>query len=239
MERGTLSRAHLPARSAAARGDGAGEEARDDGGAGRRGRPGGRPRRAAGREIQGRRSDRHSVACHDRRPGAQGRHRRAEVARGQRGAEGAGGRSRGSDRRRRLGSRQVGGELIGPERFGAFRRRILGLNFRRFHALCSRNGPVAETKTHITPGQRTAPKLQLEGVWRVVVLNDPVNLMSYVVHVFKRVFGFDESTARKHMLEVHEQGRSVVWSGLREKAEAYTFTLQQWHLSAVLEPDEA
>jgi len=98
---------------------------------------------------------------------------------------------------------------------------------------------VAETKTHITPGQRTAPKLQLEGVWRVVVLNDPVNLMSYVVHVFKRVFGFDESTARKHMLEVHEQGRSVVWSGLREKAEAYTFTLQQWHLTAVLEPDEA
>jgi ATP-dependent Clp protease adaptor protein ClpS len=98
---------------------------------------------------------------------------------------------------------------------------------------------VAETKTHITPGQRTSAKPQLEGVWRVVVLNDPVNLMSYVVLVFKKVFGFDESTARRHMLEVHEQGRSVVWSGLREKAEAYTFTLQQWHLTAVLEPDEA
>ena len=98
---------------------------------------------------------------------------------------------------------------------------------------------MAETKTHITPGQRTSPKLQLEGVWRVVVLNDPVNLMSYVVLVFKKVFGFDESTARRHMLEVHEQGRSVVWSGLREKAEAYLFTLQQWHLTAVLEPDEA
>ena len=76
-------------------------------------------------------------------------------------------------------------------------------------------------------------------LWRVVVLNDPVNLMSYVVLVFKKVFGFDEQTARKHMLEVHEQGRSVVWSGLREKAEAYVFTLQQWHLTAVLEPDEA
>ena len=31
----------------------------------------------------------------------------------------------------------------------------------------------------------------------------------------------------------------VVWSGLREKAEAYAFTLQQWHLTAVLEADEA
>jgi ATP-dependent Clp protease adaptor protein ClpS len=97
---------------------------------------------------------------------------------------------------------------------------------------------VAETKTHILPGQQAADKLQLEGAWRVVVLNDPVNLMSYVVLVFKKVFGFDESKARQHMLEVHELGRSVVWSGLREKAEAYTFTLQQWHLTAVLESDE-
>ena len=76
-------------------------------------------------------------------------------------------------------------------------------------------------------------------VWRVVVLNDPVNLMSYVVMVFKKVFGFDESRARRHMLEVHELGRSVVWSGVREQAEAYAFTLQQWHLTAVLEADEA
>ena len=73
----------------------------------------------------------------------------------------------------------------------------------------------------------------------MVVLNDPVNLMSYVVMVFKKVFGFDETRARKHMLEVHEQGRSVVWSGLREQAEAYVFTLHQWHLNAVLESDEA
>ncbi len=101
------------------------------------------------------------------------------------------------------------------------------------------NAIVSETKTNINPGQRTAAKLQLEGVWRVVVLNDPVNLMSYVVLVFKKVFGYDESKARRHMLEVHEQGRSVVWSGLREKAEAYAFTLQQWHLTAVLEPDDA
>jgi ATP-dependent Clp protease adaptor protein ClpS len=62
--------------------------------------------------------------------------------------------------------------------------------------------------------------------------------MSYVVLVFKKVLGFDESRARKHMLEVHEQGRSVVWSGLREQAELYVFTLQQWHLSAVLETDK-
>jgi len=78
-----------------------------------------------------------------------------------------------------------------------------------------------------------------EDAWRVVVLNDPVNLMSYVVLVFKKVFGFDENRARRHMLEVHERGRSVVWSGLREQAEHYAFILQQWHLTAVLERHEA
>ena len=98
---------------------------------------------------------------------------------------------------------------------------------------------MAQTKTSPSPATRTETEVRLEGVWRVVVLNDPVNLMSYVVLVFKKVFGFDETKARKHMLEVHELGRSIVWSGLREKAEAYVFTLQQWHLTAVLEPDEA
>ncbi len=88
------------------------------------------------------------------------------------------------------------------------------------------------------PSEKGATAVALEGIWHVVVLNDPVNLMSYVVMVFKKVFGFDETKARKHMLEVHEQGRSVVWSGLREKAEAYVFTLQQWHLTAILEADE-
>ena len=97
---------------------------------------------------------------------------------------------------------------------------------------------VAAAKTKHSPAEATATETRLADVWKVVVMNDPVNLMSYVVMVFKKVFGFDESRARKHMLEVHEKGRSIVWSGGREQAEAYVFTLQQWHLSAVLESDE-
>jgi ATP-dependent Clp protease adaptor protein ClpS len=103
----------------------------------------------------------------------------------------------------------------------------------RVHSL-----PVTILSSNPLPKEQVSTELALEGVWRVVVLNDPVNLMSYVVLVFKKVFGFDEQTARTKMLEVHEQGRSIVWSGLREKAEAYVFTLQQWHLTAILEPDE-
>jgi len=95
------------------------------------------------------------------------------------------------------------------------------------------------TKPQPSPETGTAAVTELSGRWNVVVLNDPVNLMSYVVLVFKKVFAFNEATARKHMLEVHEQGRSIVWSGEREQAEHYTFTLQHWHLNAVIEPDEA
>ena len=41
----------------------------------------------------------------------------------------------------------------------------------------------------------------LSGLWNVVVLNDPVNLMSYVTMVFKRVLGMEQSEAEQHMME--------------------------------------
>lgn len=98
---------------------------------------------------------------------------------------------------------------------------------------------MARTKTRTQQQAKPAPEPRLADVWRVVVLNDPVNRMSYVVMVLRRVFGFAEERARKHMLEIHETGRSVLWSGTREQAEAYVFALQQWHLTAVLQSDEA
>lgn len=79
--------------------------------------------------------------------------------------------------------------------------------------------------------------VDLEPSWHVIVLNDPVNLMSYVVMVFRRVFGYNSERAKRHMMEVHHQGRSLVWTGGREKAEAYTHTLQKWQLTAILERD--
>lgn len=99
---------------------------------------------------------------------------------------------------------------------------------------------LAGTRPMVAPAEveQTQTVLSPQGPWRVVVLNDPVNSMSYVVLVFRKVFGFSEPLARKHMLEVHEQGRSIVWSGLREQAELYAFALQQWHLTAILESDE-
>ncbi len=86
--------------------------------------------------------------------------------------------------------------------------------------------------------ERTETRTSTEGAWKVIVHNDPVNLMSYVVMVFRRVFGYSRQKAERHMMEVHEQGRSLLWSGEREVAESYVHTLHRWQLTATLEKDE-
>ncbi|MDX2081606.1 MAG: ATP-dependent Clp protease adapter ClpS [Terrimicrobiaceae bacterium] len=75
----------------------------------------------------------------------------------------------------------------------------------------------------------------LDAPWNVVVHNDPVNLMSYVTLVFRRIFGYSKERAERHMLEVHHRGRSIVWTGSREKAEFYVEQLHSHLLLATLE----
>ncbi len=82
-----------------------------------------------------------------------------------------------------------------------------------------------------TPDIKTKDQSDLDSVWNVVVHNDPVNLMSYVTLIFRRVFGYDRTRAEKHMMEVHKNGRSIVWTGEREQAELY---VQQLHTHLLL-----
>jgi ATP-dependent Clp protease adaptor protein ClpS len=87
-----------------------------------------------------------------------------------------------------------------------------------------------------SPEKETLEKTGLDEPWNVVVHNDPVNLMSYVALIFRRVFGFSREKAEEHMLEVHQKGRSIVWTGAREKAELYVQQLHGHLLLATLEP---
>ena len=64
-----------------------------------------------------------------------------------------------------------------------------------------------------------------------------MNLMQYVTHVFQTVFGWDRRKAEKHMLEVHEKGKSVLKRESLEKAEFYVHQLQKYTLHATLERD--
>lgn len=73
--------------------------------------------------------------------------------------------------------------------------------------------------------------------WIVVVWNDPVNLMSYVVFVFQKLFGYSREKATRLMLQVHHEGRAVVSSGAREKAEIDVARLHAYGLWATMQKD--
>ena len=74
--------------------------------------------------------------------------------------------------------------------------------------------------------------------WITIVWNDPINLMSYVTHVFMTVFGYPKTKATKLMLDVHQKGRAVVSSGTRERMELDVEKLHGYGLWATLQQDD-
>lgn len=73
--------------------------------------------------------------------------------------------------------------------------------------------------------------------WKVLVWDDPINLMSYVAFVFRKLFGYSEEKANRLMMQVHTEGKAVVNSGPKEKAEMDVLRLQEHGLWATLEHD--
>lgn len=74
--------------------------------------------------------------------------------------------------------------------------------------------------------------------WVVLVWNDPINLMSYVVFVLQRLFGYSAEKATELMLDVHHKGRAAVSNGSREKAEMDVFRLHEYGLWATMQKDQ-
>ncbi len=70
--------------------------------------------------------------------------------------------------------------------------------------------------------------------WQTVVWNDPVNLMSYVAHVFREYFGFERSHAERLMLAVHHDGHAIVAEGAREQMELHAQAMHDYGLWATI-----
>jgi ATP-dependent Clp protease adaptor protein ClpS len=79
--------------------------------------------------------------------------------------------------------------------------------------------------------------IEEEKPWIVIVWNDPINLMSYVTFVLQKLFGFTREKATRLMLQVHHEGKAVVSSGTREKAEHDVSRLHAHGLWATLRQD--
>jgi ATP-dependent Clp protease adaptor protein ClpS len=85
--------------------------------------------------------------------------------------------------------------------------------------------------------QETDDVVDADRPWVVIVWNDPINLMSYVTFVFQKLFGYSKAKATKLMLQVHNEGKAVVSSGQREKAELDVARLHGHGLWATLQQD--
>ncbi len=93
---------------------------------------------------------------------------------------------------------------------------------------------LAATGGDVLTEEQTSTQESLDIPWNVIVHNDPINLMDYVTKVLMKIFGFPKKKAEIHMLEVHQKGRSIVWSGAREKAELYVQQLHEHLLLATI-----
>lgn len=87
--------------------------------------------------------------------------------------------------------------------------------------------------------KQEAPKELRDPGYLVICWDDPVNTMDYVTHVFQKVFHWKKELAQKRMLEVHNNGKSVLVRETMEKAEYYVHQLQMYSLHASMEKDEA
>ena len=75
--------------------------------------------------------------------------------------------------------------------------------------------------------------------WITVVWNDPVNLMSYVTYVFMTYFHYSREKSERLMMQVHNDGRSVVSAGTREEMERDVAAMHSYGLWATLAKDDA
>ncbi|MES2706831.1 MAG: ATP-dependent Clp protease adapter ClpS [Verrucomicrobiota bacterium] len=84
--------------------------------------------------------------------------------------------------------------------------------------------------TEVLPEILADEDTDLDQPWHVIIFNDPVNLMSYVTMVIRRIFGYGKDKAEQMMLDVHQKGKCIVWTGGRERAELYVRQLQEHQL---------
>ena len=91
--------------------------------------------------------------------------------------------------------------------------------------------PAGGTAVAERPVELVAPQTP----WVTIVWDDPVNLMSYVTHVFVTYFHYTKAKAAKLMMQVHQDGKAVVSSGSREEMERDVGAMHEYGLWATMD----
>lgn len=75
---------------------------------------------------------------------------------------------------------------------------------------------MSQTENQVQSG---VTKLKAPNKFNVIMLNDNVTPMDFVIQILMIVFNKDQNSAKDIMLEVHEKGRSIAGSYSYEIAE--------------------
>ena len=78
---------------------------------------------------------------------------------------------------------------------------------------------MSDTATIVRPDTAEEQKTRRVPPYHVIILNDDDHSMEFVVEVLLKVFGFKIEQCVQLMMQAHETGRSIVWTGPKEVAE--------------------
>ena len=112
-------------------------------------------------------------------------------------------------------------------------------------AVAVESPPILERRQQEQPSD-AQPKKQPP--YAVVVFNDNVHTLQYVVETFTKVFGYPVEKSFTLAMQIHNEGKGIVWSGMREVAELkrdqlrsagpdfYAITKVEFPLGVTVEP---
>ena len=66
------------------------------------------------------------------------------------------------------------------------------------------------TETNVVVKEATKVELKEPNLWKVIILNDEVTTMEFVILVLTNFFDYDEEEAMELTLKIHEDGSAVV-----------------------------
>jgi len=78
---------------------------------------------------------------------------------------------------------------------------------------------TANPLPEVLPDEDTETRTRRQPPYAVILHNDDLNGMDFVIGVLRKVFGYTEQKCYELMLEAHFKGRCVVWVGSLEVAE--------------------
>ncbi|MHB8189800.1 MAG: ATP-dependent Clp protease adapter ClpS [Ferrimicrobium sp.] len=70
--------------------------------------------------------------------------------------------------------------------------------------------------------------------WVVILWDDPVNLIPYVIYVLRNHFLYSKDRATQLTMQVHNEGKAIVFSGDREESEGHAGALHAYGLWATV-----